>query len=48
MSLLELALTAGIVLAVFFALRGMRRRRKRGCACCCAECGGNCRAARKK
>ncbi len=48
MSVLEIAITAGIVLAVFFALRRIVRMRRNGCSCGCAECGGACGCKRGK
>ena len=44
MSLLEIALTAAIALAVLLALRRVFRLRKSGgCSCGCADCSAACK-----
>ena len=42
MSIIEIAIAAVLFAAVLLALRRIVRMRKRGCSCCCAECGREC------
>ena len=48
MNIADIVILAGIVLAVFFALRHMYKMKKRGCSCGCSECGRNCGSAQAK
>ena len=47
MSIIEIAIAAVLFAAVLLALRRIVRMRKKGCSCCCAECGGCCGVSRK-
>lgn len=44
MNLWDYVILAAVALAVFFALRTMRRNRKSGCSGGCAECDRACGA----
>ncbi|MBQ3372107.1 MAG: FeoB-associated Cys-rich membrane protein [Oscillospiraceae bacterium] len=48
MNMVEIAIIAGLAVAVFFALRHMIKMRKSGCSCGCSGCNGACEKARKK
>ncbi|MDO5110676.1 MAG: FeoB-associated Cys-rich membrane protein [Clostridia bacterium] len=40
MNVLDVLLLSGVAIAIFFALRHMRRAQKSGCCGCCARCTG--------
>ena len=48
MSIIEIAIVAVLFASVLLALRRIFKMRKRGCSCCCAECGGCCETSRRK
>lgn len=48
MNTIDFVLLLLIALAVFFAARQIRQKRKTGCTCGCADCGKACPLAKKK